>query len=111
MVAQHLAENIMGARAPANGLLMMNSAEQAKWYREFRVGVNAYIAREYKGWTVNERIILKNTLLWEFWNDIIVQLNNLDRQWAGRIKLLEKTIGNEILSIRNLGGASLKVPK
>jgi hypothetical protein len=102
MVAQYIGEALMGVDAPVNALLLMNDAELTDWYNKFRTEVDRYIDRTYASWTREDRNILRNNLYWDFWLDIQNQLNALDQKWHGDIRILQRAINNEPLSMEAL---------
>lgn len=98
MVAQHVAETLMGIQPPASGLLVMNEGELASWYRKFRTDVDAYIDKQYGSWSREDRNILKYNLYWQFWLDVETQLNSWDRKWHSDIATLNRAIRDEPFS-------------
>lgn len=104
MTSQYISEAVMGIPPPANGLLLMNDLEFAKWYRRFRRDVDTYIQKTYSEWSREDLKILRNTLYWHFWNDVKNQLNDIDRGWHDNIVTLKKAIVDEQLSVRELLG-------
>lgn len=101
-VAQHIAEAIMNVRAPINMLFMMTDNELATWYGAFRAAVSNHLKTEYAGWSAEDRAILSNNLLWDFWNEIGADLNRLDWKWDQDAGLLRRTINDTLFPMSKL---------
>jgi hypothetical protein len=103
-VAQHIAEALMNVRAPISMLCLMTDNEIATWYSEFREAVEKHLRTEYAGWSREDRSILFNTLLWDFWNEISADLNRLDMKWEQDQSLLRRKINDTLFSMSKLFG-------
>jgi hypothetical protein len=104
-VAQHIAEALMEVRAPINMLFLMTDNEIATWYGGFRKSVTKHLETEYADWSREDRSILFNDLMWDFWNEISADLNRLDMKWDQDQSLLRRKINDTLLPMsRLLGG-------
>ncbi len=101
-VAQHIAETLMGVQTPLNMLSLMTETELVSWYGRFREGVARYLEAEYASWSREDRAILSNNLLWDFWNDIGAELNRLDMKWDQDVRVLRKAVNDTVLSAPRL---------
>lgn len=109
-VAQHIAETLMGVSAPLNMLFLMTDNELATWYGGFREAVSKHLQTEYANWSREDRAILSNNLLWDFWNEISAELNRLDMKWDADAKLLRRTVNDTLFSMSRLLGAPQEKP-
>jgi hypothetical protein len=109
-VAQFIAETLMGVMPPLNILFLMTELEIATWYGRFREGVARHLETEYANWSREDRAILSNSLLWDFWNEIGGELNALDMKWDQDARLLKKAINDMVLSARRLYGVPPPAP-
>jgi hypothetical protein len=109
-VAQYIAESLMSMTAPLNMLFMMTEGELVLWYNRFREGVARHLQTEYANWSPEDRAILSNSLLWDFWNEVGGELNRLDMKWDHDAKVLQKAVNDTILSMSRLGGAPQATP-
>jgi hypothetical protein len=101
-VAGYIAETLMSVNPPINMLMLMSDDEIADWYSKFREDVAQHIQKEYASWSREDRSILQNQLLWDFWNQIGVDLNSLDMRWHEDARTLQRSANDTMLSMRRI---------
>jgi hypothetical protein len=108
-VAQHIAETLMSVSTPLNMLFLMTENELATWYGGFREALSKHLQTEYANWSREDRAILSNNLLWDFWNEISAELNRLDMKWDQDVKLLRRAVNDTLFSMSRLLGGQQQV--
>jgi hypothetical protein len=103
-VAEYITVTLMSVDPPINMMMLMTDTEFADWYEKFREDVTGYIQKQYASWSRENRAILQNRLLWDFWNKISADLNELDMKWNSDAKNLQRSINDTVLSMRRVLG-------
>lgn len=99
-IAQNISEEIQGLPQPLPGYLLMSEGELARWYRKFRRDSQEVFQRADLDCSDEQRVILRQIALLDFWLDIMRSLDEFERRLKRDIGILEEAIKDEESTLR-----------